>query len=102
MKTTTVKLETLKPGTKFRCPWNGNTYELEGITLAAAWVKVEEIVETELKDKKTGLTKVIKFKKKYNEPWARGTMVEVLEESTIIQDIQKESENENKNSLRIM
>jgi hypothetical protein len=98
----TVKLETLKPGTLFRCPWNNKVFELEGVTPSAAWVKVEELVEKEMKDRKTGLTKLVKFKKKYNEPWSRSTKVEVVEESNIIQNNQKESENENQNSLRIM
>lgn len=74
-----VKLETLVPGTFFLCPWNGKTFELQGLTPSAAWVKVEEEVIFEVKDKKTGLIKTIKTKKKKNEPWSRGTWVKLVE-----------------------
>ena len=73
-----VNLETIRPGAFFLCPWNGKTFELEGITPSAAWVKVEEEIEFEVKDKKTGLIKVIKTKKKQNQPWSRGTKVKAL------------------------
>lgn len=73
-----VALETLKPGQKFMCPWNGKTFELMGITPSAAWVEVIEEQEVERKSRKTGETKIIIQKKKKNEPWSRGTRVKVL------------------------
>lgn len=73
-----VMLETLIPGQFFLCPWNGKTFELEGLTPSAAWVKVEEEIEFEVKDKKTGLMKTVKTKKKKNEPWSRGTLVKLV------------------------
>lgn len=74
-----VRLDTLIPGQKFRCPWNGKEFELEGITLSSAWVKVTEEVEFTVTDKRTGNSRIVHTKKKYNEPWSRTTMVEVLD-----------------------
>lgn len=78
MEPTTVRLDSLIPGDFFKCPWNGKTFELQGITPSAAWVKVEEDVEFEIKDRKTGLMKTVRTKKKKNEPWSRATRVEIV------------------------
>jgi len=73
-----VYLETIKPGAFFLCPWNEKTFQLTDITPSAAWVAVEEDVEFEVKDKKTGLIKIVKTKKHKNEPWSRRTKVKAL------------------------
>lgn len=73
-----VSLDTVKPGQKFLCPWNGKTFELKGITPSAAWVEVIEEQEVERKSRKTGEIKVIIQKTKKNEPWSRATKVKVL------------------------
>lgn len=74
----TKYLEELPKGSKFLCPWNGQTFTLLDITPSACWVEVIEDKEFEIKVKKTGETKVIKTKVKRNEPWSRRTMVEPL------------------------
>lgn len=72
------KLETLPDGASFRCPWNGKIFTLINITPSAAWVEVIEEIKFEVKNKKTGIKKVIETTKKKNEPWSRGTMVEPI------------------------
>ena len=73
-----VSLDTIKPGAKFLCPWNGKTFVLDAITPSAAWVWVTEEKEIERKSRKTGETKIIIQKVNKNEPWSRTTKVKAL------------------------
>lgn len=78
MEATTVNLEAIEAGKKFRCPWNGKVFVLQYLTPSAAWVEVLEEKEFTVRDKKTQLDKTVKTSIKKNEPWSRGTQVEPI------------------------
>jgi len=71
-------LEDLTENSWFICPWNGKKFKVLFSTPSATWVEVIEDVQFEVRNKKTGIIKVVKTKKTKNEPWARGTVVEPL------------------------